>query len=104
MPNFSRHWSCWPNSTSEQRRVKLDFRGDGNRRVAVGYIQEAPVWKTSYRLVLTDDASALPAGMGDCRKHDRTRLERCATDPGQRKADFLSDGPLSAAVYRHGRS
>ncbi len=39
---------------SEQKRVKLDFRGAGKRPVSVGYIQEAPVWKTSYRLVLAD--------------------------------------------------
>jgi hypothetical protein len=39
---------------SDQKRVKLDFRGAGKRQVSVGYIQEAPVWKTSYRLVLDD--------------------------------------------------
>ena len=39
---------------SDQKRVKLDFRGAGKRPVSVGYIQEAPVWKTSYRLVLAD--------------------------------------------------
>ncbi|MBC7856402.1 MAG: hypothetical protein IAF94_23475 [Pirellulaceae bacterium] len=41
--------------TSDQKRVKLDFKGAGKRKVSVGYIQEAPVWKTSYRLVLSDD-------------------------------------------------
>jgi len=40
--------------TSDQKQVKLDFRGAGKRNVSVGYIQEAPVWKTSYRLVLAD--------------------------------------------------
>lgn len=39
---------------SDQKRVKLDFRGAGKRQVDVGYIQEAPVWKTTYRLVLDD--------------------------------------------------
>jgi hypothetical protein len=39
---------------TDQRRVKLDLRGKGKRDVSVGYIQEAPVWKTSYRLVLKD--------------------------------------------------
>jgi uncharacterized membrane protein YgcG len=39
---------------SDQKRVKLDFRGAGKRQVDVGYIQEAPVWKTTYRLVLND--------------------------------------------------
>lgn len=41
--------------TSDQKRVKLDFKGEGKRKVSVGYIQESPVWKTSYRLVLSDD-------------------------------------------------
>ncbi len=48
--------------TSDQKRVKLDFRGAGERRVSVGYIQEAPVWKTSYRLVLDDDAAPFLQG------------------------------------------
>jgi hypothetical protein len=48
--------------TSDQKRVKLDFRGMGERRVSVGYIQEAPVWKTSYRLVLSDDAAPFLQG------------------------------------------
>jgi hypothetical protein len=39
---------------NDQKRVKMDFRGAGKRNVSVGYIQEAPVWKTSYRLVLAD--------------------------------------------------
>ncbi len=41
--------------TNDQKRVKLDFKGEGKRQVSVGYIQESPVWKTSYRLVLSDD-------------------------------------------------
>jgi len=32
--------------------VQLHFSGDGKRKVKVGYVIEAPIWKTSYRLVL----------------------------------------------------
>ena len=39
----------------DKRRVSIEFRGEGRRRVTVGYIREFPVWKTSYRLVLADD-------------------------------------------------
>ncbi|HEY2411535.1 MAG TPA: hypothetical protein VGI40_04805 [Pirellulaceae bacterium] len=46
----------------DQKRVKLDFSGDGKRQVSVGYIQEAAVWKTSYRLVLADDAQPFLQG------------------------------------------
>lgn len=40
---------------SDKKTVSLSFLGAGNREVNVGYIQEAPIWKTSYRLVLADD-------------------------------------------------
>jgi hypothetical protein len=39
---------------SQKKAVQLHFAGDGKRRVQVGYVVEAPVWKTSYRLVLAD--------------------------------------------------
>ena len=37
--------------------VDVRFRGDGVRPVIVSYVHEAPVWKTSYRLVLPDESS-----------------------------------------------
>lgn len=40
---------------SEKKTVSLSFLGAGNRDVNIGYIQEAPIWKTSYRLVLSDE-------------------------------------------------
>jgi hypothetical protein len=40
---------------TDKKTVSLQFLGDGARDVRVGYIQEAPVWKTSYRLVLDDE-------------------------------------------------
>jgi prefoldin subunit 5 len=40
---------------NEKKTVTLEFLGQGKRRVQVAYIAETPVWKTSYRLVLTDD-------------------------------------------------
>ena len=39
---------------TDKKTVALHFLGNGKRQVRVGYIQEAPVWKTSYRLVLKD--------------------------------------------------
>lgn len=39
----------------EKKQVTLNFHGDGKRTVRVGYIQESPIWKTSYRLVLRKD-------------------------------------------------
>jgi hypothetical protein len=37
---------------SQKKAVQLHFAGDGKRKVQVGYVVEAPIWKTSYRLVL----------------------------------------------------
>src|SRR5262252_7832845 len=37
---------------SQKKSVSLHFAGDGKRKVQVGYVIEAPIWKTSYRLVL----------------------------------------------------
>ena len=39
----------------DQKRVKLDLRGEEQREISVGYVQESPVWKTTYRLVLDDE-------------------------------------------------
>jgi hypothetical protein len=39
----------------DRKSVRLDFRGERPREVSVGYVQESPVWKTSYRLVLAED-------------------------------------------------
>jgi hypothetical protein len=39
---------------SQKKAVSLHFAGDGKRKVQVGYVIEAPIWKTSYRLVLDE--------------------------------------------------
>jgi hypothetical protein len=41
--------------SAEKKRVTLAFSGTGTRRVRVGYLMEAPLWKTSYRLVLGEE-------------------------------------------------
>ncbi|HVX61051.1 MAG TPA: hypothetical protein VHC19_10630 [Pirellulales bacterium] len=48
--------------SSDKKGVTLNFLGEGERDVRVGYIQEAPVWKTSYRLVLNEDGEPLLQG------------------------------------------
>ncbi|MCU0706543.1 MAG: DUF4139 domain-containing protein, partial [Fimbriiglobus sp.] len=40
---------------SEKKAVSIQFSGEGKRKVKVGYVIEAPIWKTSYRLVLDAD-------------------------------------------------
>jgi hypothetical protein len=45
---------------TDKKSVELNFQGKGERRVRVGYVQETPVWKTTYRLVLSDNAQEKP--------------------------------------------
>lgn len=46
----------------DKKEVTLNFTGKGERPVRVGYIQESPVWKTSYRLVLDNEGKPLLQG------------------------------------------
>ena len=39
----------------DKKAVVFQFVGEGKRRVKIGYVVEAPVWKTSYRLLLDRD-------------------------------------------------
>jgi hypothetical protein len=43
-------------SDDARRTLTLGFSGAARRRVRVGYITEAPLWRVSYRLVLDDEA------------------------------------------------
>src|SRR6186713_2093669 len=45
---------------SQKKSVQLHFAGEGKRKVQVGYVVEAPIWKTSYRLVLGDKEKKAP--------------------------------------------
>jgi hypothetical protein len=48
------------NHDSQKKSVSLHFAGDGKRKVQVGYVVEAPIWKTSYRLVLDAEKKEKP--------------------------------------------
>ena len=43
------------NRAKERRKLSLDILGEGTRDIALSYVVAAPVWKTSYRLVLPQD-------------------------------------------------
>ncbi|MGP1272616.1 MAG: hypothetical protein ACTS22_04730 [Phycisphaerales bacterium] len=42
--------------TEQSRSLQIELRGSGARRVRASYVQEAPVWKTSYRIILPEEA------------------------------------------------
>src|SRR5262249_17910479 len=39
---------------NQKKAVQLHFAGEGKRKVQVGYVIEAPIWKTSYRLLMAE--------------------------------------------------
>jgi hypothetical protein len=41
----------------DKKLVTVNFTGDGERRVRIGYVVETPVWKTSYRLILGEKSN-----------------------------------------------
>lgn len=41
----------------DKKPVSLQFTGKGQRRVRLGYVAEAPVWKASYRLLMGRDTA-----------------------------------------------
>ena len=47
---------------ADKKSVLLNFEGMGSRKVRVAYLLEAPIWKTSYRLVLSDDEAPFLQG------------------------------------------
>ncbi len=51
------------------KTIEIHFSGEGARECVVAYVQEAPVWKTSYRLVLPD-AAKRPDGKPEPAKTD----------------------------------
>ena len=48
-------------SVQGEELLELDFKalGDGERRLSLSYVVEAPVWKTSYRIILPDSIAHL---------------------------------------------
>jgi hypothetical protein len=45
------------NRAKERRRLSIDILGEGTRDIALSYVVAAPVWKTSYRLVLPKEGA-----------------------------------------------
>src|SRR5262249_52673115 len=45
---------------TQKKAVSVRFQGEGKRRVRVGYVVENPLWKTSYRLVLSAKKAEAP--------------------------------------------
>jgi hypothetical protein len=69
-----------------KKEVSLNFKGEGKRKVRVGYVAENPIWKTSYRLSV-DGEQGKEKGL-------ERRARRAAVGP----ADFVPDGHVPPAL------
>ncbi len=49
---------------TQKKAVSLTFNGEGKREVRVSYVVENPIWKTSYRLVLSNKKDGKPMLQG----------------------------------------
>jgi hypothetical protein len=47
---------------AQKKAVTLNFVGEGKRPVKVGYVVENPIWKTSYRLVMSSEGKPFLQG------------------------------------------
>jgi len=43
----------------DKKPVTINFAGNGDRRVRIGYVVETPIWKTSYRLIMNEKSALL---------------------------------------------
>src|SRR4051794_2929466 len=85
-----------------KKPVTINFRGRGERRVRLGYVVETPVWKTSYRLVLSDKPGKEPgraAPIGPARPGSVGTLQGWAIVENQTDSDW-NDVQLSLVSGR----
>jgi len=77
----------------DKKPVTINFSGEGERQVRIGYVVETPIWKTSYRLVLPDagaDAKTKPQLVGWAIVENQTD-----NDWGNVQLSLVSGRPIS---------
>ena len=77
----------------DKKPVTVRFEGKGERRVRLGYVVEAPVWKTSYRLILSGPGD-LKDEKGGKDKADQKGNAGPATKPGDAGAKPSNEANL----------
>ncbi len=73
---------------ADKKSVTLHFRGEGQRKVRVAYLLEAPIWKTSYRLALREGEKPQMQGWA-------TVENASEEDWNQIKLSLISGRPIS---------
>ena len=87
-------------STREQdvRSMVIATAGTGERPLFVSYVSEVPIWKSTYRLVMSTKGRPLSAGVGRRRQHDRRGLARRRALAGGRCAPVVHPEHLAAVL------
>jgi len=75
----------------ETATVRIHLSGSGSRKVAIGYTREAPIWKTSYRLVLNGDDTATLLGWGIVENPSRQAWKEA-------RVSLLSGSPIAFSM------
>jgi hypothetical protein len=60
------------------KTIEVNFTGEGARECVVAYVQESPVWKTSYRLILPDAVKRPDAKAEAAKPDDRFTMQAWA--------------------------
>jgi hypothetical protein len=83
----------------DKKPVKIEFTGQGDRHVKIGYVVEAPVWKTSYRLILGDEKPLADGETSTTRPGSTAKLQGWAIVENQTDNDW-NDVQLSLVSGR----
>jgi len=90
---------------TQRKPVLLSFAGQGKRRVSVSYILEAPIWKTSYRLELTEKKPPFLQGWAIVENTtDEDWKTVNLTLISGRPISFIMDLPIALCAPAHGRA
>ncbi|NBC30491.1 MAG: hypothetical protein GVY29_10955 [Spirochaetes bacterium] len=75
----------------ETATIRIRLSGSGSRTVNLGYTREAPIWKTSYRLVLNGNDTATLLGWGVVENPSRQAWESA-------RVSLLSGSPIAFSM------
>jgi hypothetical protein len=73
----------------DKKPVTINFTGQGERRVRLGYVVETPIWKTSYRLILAGPAGK-PEGDNNAVAKPANKLQGWAIVENQTDNDWTN--------------
>ena len=84
---------------TQKKAVSIRFVGEGKRKVRVGYVVENPIWKTAYRLVMSQKADENPYLQGWAVVENPTQeTDEVGTHPSEDDLHGHMDCPILARL------